>query len=87
MRADGREYVFPKDETWDLFMRMTSFEFDEQETVFYRTERMVKRGIEEVAMSTEADMQKMFKRMTIDKSRYAELTGPKGQFVYSLSGM
>ncbi len=29
MRADSREYVFLKDETWDLFMYMTSFKFDE----------------------------------------------------------
>ena len=78
IRADGREYVFLKDETWDLFIRMNSFEFNEQETMFYHIERIVKRGIEEVAISTEADMQKMFKRMTTDKSRYTELTRLKG---------
>ncbi len=40
-----------------------------------------------MAISTEADIQKMFKRMITDKSRYAELTRPKGQFVYSLSSI
>ncbi len=87
MRVDSHEYVFLKDETQDLFIYMTSFEFDKQETMFYYIERIVKRGIKEVAISTKADMQKMFKRITIDKSRYTELTRPKGQFVYSLSSM
>ena len=68
-------------------MYMTSFEFNEQETVFYYIEQIVKRGIKEVAISTKADMQKMFKKMTIDKSRYTELTRSKGQFIYSLSSI